>query len=103
MRCSTTGRPILNMADAIYDDGEWISWEWINGQLHEQELAKEYPHASIEVVQIFEELVDLSMEYREITGRYLQIGGSWASYMRKLSSVSNGTPRSSRIRRPDGK
>ncbi len=75
MRCSMTGRPILGMTDAIYDDGEWISWEWINGQLHEQDLAKEYPHASIEVVQIFEELVNLAMEYRELTGRYLQIWG----------------------------
>lgn len=63
------------MADAIYDDGEWISWEWINGQLHKQESAKEYPLASIEVVQIFEELVNLAMEYRALTGRYLQIWG----------------------------
>lgn len=75
MRCSMTGRPILNMGDAIYDDGEWISWEWINGQLHDQELAQEYPRANMEVVRIFEELVNLAMEYREITGRYLQIWG----------------------------
>jgi hypothetical protein len=70
-----TGRPILNMSDAIYDDGEWISWEWINSQLHQQELANEYPHASTEIVEIFEDLVNLAIEYSELTGRYLQIWG----------------------------
>lgn len=32
IRCSMTGLP-MNVGDGIYDDGEWISWDWINGHL----------------------------------------------------------------------
>ena len=36
-RCPHTGRIINGSADGVYDDGEWISWDWINQQLEEQE------------------------------------------------------------------
>lgn len=75
MRCSMTGKPIHDTADGIYDDGEWISWDWINGQIYKQELAEEFPEADAEVVEVFEDLVRAAMEYRELTGRYLQIWG----------------------------
>jgi hypothetical protein len=32
-----TGRPMRDISEGIYDDGEWISWEWINGQIADQE------------------------------------------------------------------
>ncbi len=74
-RCSMTGRVIEGSADAIWDDGEWISWEWINGQLYEQELKERYPEADIDLINIFETLVDDSFNYKQITGRYLPIFG----------------------------
>ena len=46
------GRKILeDISDGIWDDGEWISWEWIDGQLHEQDLAKQYPEACLELMR----------------------------------------------------
>ena len=46
------------MVDAIWDDGEWISWDTINGQIHAHELREQYPHADLELLQLFEDLVD---------------------------------------------
>jgi len=70
-----TGKIIEGSSDAIWDDGEWISWEWINGQLYQQELKEKYPNADIELVSVFEELVFNAVAYKEITGRYLPIFG----------------------------
>ncbi len=70
-----TGIPINDTSDGIWDDGEWISWDWINGQLHDQDLKAEFPNAPLEIIQIFEELVGSSFDYRQLTGRYLQIWG----------------------------
>ncbi|HVZ37310.1 MAG TPA: hypothetical protein VG963_33040 [Polyangiaceae bacterium] len=70
-----TGRVIRDASEGIYDDGEWISWDWINSQLSAQELAQEYPHADPAIVEIFHDLVDLAAQYHEATGRYLQIWG----------------------------
>ena len=38
MRCAMTGRELTSTSDGIYEDGEWISWHWINGQIHDQDL-----------------------------------------------------------------
>ena len=38
MRCAMTGRPLKDTSEGIWDDGEWISWDWINSQLADQEL-----------------------------------------------------------------
>ena len=75
MRCAMTGIPLQDPSEGIWDDGEWISWDWINAQLADQELQAQFPHASPSVVQIFDELVTVAREYREETGRYLQIWG----------------------------
>ncbi len=37
MRCAMTGVPIQNTGDGIWDDGEWISWAWINTQIEANE------------------------------------------------------------------
>jgi len=34
IKCSMTGH-LMEVSDGVYDDGEWISWEWINGQLYQ--------------------------------------------------------------------
>ena len=75
MRCAMTRISMMDTSDGIWDDGEWISWDWINSQLADQELKAEYPQAPIEVIQIFEELVNSVQEYKAATGRYLQIWG----------------------------
>lgn len=75
MRCSMTGLPMNGSNNGIYDDGEWISWDWIDGQLHKQDLAEEFPEADEDVINIFEDLVRAAAEYKQITGRYLQIWG----------------------------
>lgn len=75
MHCSMTGAPMKDYSDGIWDDGEWISWDWINGQLADQELQAEYPQASLAVIRVFGDLVAAAQEYKEATGRYLQIWG----------------------------
>jgi hypothetical protein len=80
MRCSMTGKPISGMGDAIYDDGEWISWDYINEQLYQQDLAEEYPEADLVVANIFEELVMIARSYYEHTDRYLQIWGELGEF-----------------------
>jgi len=37
MRCAITGLEIRDSGDGIWDDGEWISWAWINSQIERQE------------------------------------------------------------------
>lgn len=74
IRCSMTGRP-MEVGDGIYDDGEWISWEWINGQLYKQEVQQAYPHIEPELAMLFEDLVENARAYHQLTGRYLQIWG----------------------------
>ncbi len=61
--------------DGIWDDGEWISWSEINGYLYESQLKPEFPEADIKIVSVFEELVVTATDYKELTGRYLQIWG----------------------------
>ena len=74
IRCAMTGQP-MGVGDGIYDDGEWISWDWINGQLHKQEIQHEYPAVDPELAMLFEELVHNAASYFAMTGRYLQIWG----------------------------
>lgn len=31
MHCAMTGQKLNDPSDGIWDDGEWISWDWING------------------------------------------------------------------------
>jgi hypothetical protein len=36
--------------DGVWDDGEWISWDWLNQQIYEQDLRAEYPAAEQELM-----------------------------------------------------
>jgi len=68
-------REYPDSSDGVWDDGEWISWDWINGQLHDQELRREFPKADPQLVEVFHSIVDAAAQYREATGSYLQIWG----------------------------
>jgi len=73
--CAMTGKIVHGPADALWDDGEWISWDWINDQIHQQELREEYPNVEPAIVEMFEQLVYDAANYKFITGRYLPIFG----------------------------
>jgi len=73
--CSMTGETLNDISDGVWDDGEWISWNYINEQLYEQELIKKYPKADLALIQIFEDLVINSINYKQITNRYLPVFG----------------------------
>ncbi len=87
MRCAMTGRPMRDTSEGIYDDGEWISWEWINGQIADQDLQHEFPKANVEVVKIFQDLVSLAEAYKQETGRYLQIWRELGELYAEIKSV----------------
>ena len=71
-------------SDGILDDGEWISWDYINEHIEEQELRAEYPGASIELIRTFEDLVGVAVTYKELTGRYLQIWGELGEFYAEI-------------------
>ncbi len=60
-----TAQPIADCGDGIWDDGEWISWEYINEQ-----LAGPSAHGGL-----VEDLIVLAKNYLEETGRHLKIYG----------------------------
>ncbi|TDF42520.1 hypothetical protein EYS14_06030 [Alteromonadaceae bacterium M269] len=81
-------------SDAIWDDGEWISWEWINHQLHKQELRERYPNAPLELILVFEELVANAADYKSITGRYLPIFGELGELFAEITfGINRHKPR----------
>lgn len=51
MRCSMTGIPIRDSGDGIWDDGEWISWAWINEQIALQERQQIHVKQSVDAPQ----------------------------------------------------
>lgn len=65
MRCSMTGLPITGCGDAIWDDGEWISWDYIT-----QQLSVPIPEGGL-----VEDMIVLAKGYFEETGRHLPIYG----------------------------
>lgn len=74
VRCAMTGRPMQEQG-GIWDDGEWISWDWINGQLWEQDVRQQYPAVDPHLAMLFEDLVESAQSWHNMTGRYLQIWG----------------------------
>ena len=73
-------------------DGEWISWEWINEQIYEQELKSQYEIEDIRLAEIFDRFVEVAVavDYKNTTGRFLQIWGEFGelyAHMPKLSLV----------------
>lgn len=65
----------LGPDNAIWDDGEWISWDEIDEQIQHKEWRDRYPLADLSVVSIFETLLGTAQEYHELTGRHLQVYG----------------------------
>ena len=75
MRCAMTGREFADPSQGLWSDGEWVSWDYINRQLHEQDRIAQFPHANQEIIEVFDNLVDVAMDYKRVTGRYLPLFG----------------------------
>ena len=84
LRCEMNGRAYADISDGIWDDGEFISWDWINGQLHRQERQTAFPNADEELIELFDELVESAARYKEVTGRYLPIFGELGEVFAEL-------------------
>ncbi|CDO36135.1 hypothetical protein [Novosphingobium sp. KN65.2] len=65
----------LGPDNAIWDDGEWISWDEINEQIQYKEWRAKYPNADLSLVSIFEDLICTAEQYHMHTGKHLQVYG----------------------------
>jgi len=74
-QCAMTGQVVESSGDGVWDDGEWISWDWINTQIDKQELKQRFPNVNPELFRVFQNLVDTARDYKETTGRYLPVFG----------------------------
>ena len=66
---------MLGPDNAIWDDGEWVSWDEINRQLQCKEWGAKYPNADRALIPIFEDLLSLAEAYHLQTGLHLQVYG----------------------------
>jgi hypothetical protein len=66
---------MLNEDNAIYDDGEWITWTEINSHLERLEFEARFPHLDVDLVPIFQGLLETAIDYHCLTGRHLQVYG----------------------------
>ena len=64
-----------NEDNAIYDDGEWITWTEINTHLARLEFEARFPNLDVELVPIFQDLLAVAQNYYELTGSHLQVYG----------------------------
>lgn len=66
---------MLGPDNAIWDDGEWVSWDEINQQIQHKEWRDKYPNADLSLVPVFESLINTAREYYNKTGKNLQVYG----------------------------
>ncbi len=64
-----------NDDNAIYDDGEWITWNEINSHLERLEFQACYTNLDVDLVPIFQKLLDVARDYHDLTGSHLQVYG----------------------------
>jgi hypothetical protein len=64
-----------NEENAIYDDGEWITWDEINSHLERLEFQACFPDVDIDLVPIFKGLLGVARDYHDLTGSHLQVYG----------------------------
>jgi hypothetical protein len=61
--------------NAIWDDGEWITWDEINSHLDRLEFQARFPNLNVDLVPIFQDLLAVAQNYHELTGSHLQVYG----------------------------
>lgn len=77
--------PVFPGEYAVWDDGEWISWDSINYQLYQQELHERFPDADMALIEVFEEIIVVAMQYRRVTGRNLPVFGELGEIFAELT------------------
>jgi hypothetical protein len=66
---------MLGPENAIWEDGEWVSWAEINSHLWQLEMQSRYPNADLQLVPFFKDLLELAQSYYFETNRHLQVYG----------------------------
>ena len=66
---------MLGPDNAIWDDGEWVSWAELDYHYEQHQLRQQYPNADLSLVPIFEDLLETAEDYFHLTGRHLQVYG----------------------------
>lgn len=66
---------MLGPDNALWDDGEWVSWDDINQQIQYKEWGAKYPNADRSLIPYFEQLINLAECYYHETGDHLQVYG----------------------------
>lgn len=64
-----------NDDNAIYDDGEWITWTEINSHLARLEFEARFPNLDVNLLPIFQDLLSVAQDYHQLTGSHLQVYG----------------------------
>ncbi len=75
----------INWVNGIWEDGEWISWDFIEDSIEEadewelddcNQSKRQIPEPStLQLWELLNELVDTAKNYFEVTGRHLPIFG----------------------------
>jgi hypothetical protein len=69
------GGKMLGPDNALWDDGEWVSWDDINRQIQYKEWGAKYPNADRGLIPVFENLLAVAEDYFFQTGSHLQVYG----------------------------
>jgi hypothetical protein len=86
MKCAYSGIDLQDPSDGIWDDGEWISWDYISQTIDDDETVESDGDEEINVVgqpspstlqlwELIDELTVMAKRYKEVTGRHLPIYG----------------------------
>ncbi|MFZ0469425.1 MAG: hypothetical protein WAL92_10940 [Thiogranum sp.] len=83
MKCAFTDREYNDPADGVWDDGEWISWDYINQYVDDADgwESDSRPQAivptrsTLQLWELLDDLVQTAKNYLEVTGRHLPIFG----------------------------
>lgn len=89
LRCAKTGVPITGNGHAYWDDGDWVSWEYIDSKLYATNINKSwddyhelYPknvsssaHETLRLWEVLGKLIEVARYYLDSTDRHLPIYG----------------------------
>lgn len=83
MKCAYSNIEFDDPSDGLWDDGEWMSWDYINQYIDDDEgweANKEYVEekpspSTLQLWEILHSLVRTAEDYLETTGRHLPIYG----------------------------
>jgi hypothetical protein len=84
MGCPVSHKAGFDPMDGFWDDGDWISWDYIDELREDNEIRGAFPQSTVPLVRAFGSLVDAASEYHSLTGRYLQIWGELGEFYAEI-------------------